>query len=83
MGGDNGHKRIGIGLVGFTGEWLLETAIALRPPAIVSCMDLSPCTPLMLLNPHPKTLSLHRALCMSQASSSQSEYHHRNAALLG
>ena len=36
MGGNYGHERIGIGLVGFTGDWLVEMAIALAPPAIVS-----------------------------------------------
>ncbi|CAL5229038.1 g12286 [Coccomyxa viridis] len=34
MGGNHGHERIGIGLVGFTGDWLVEMAIALSPPAI-------------------------------------------------
>ena len=34
----NGGKsdRLGIGLVGFTGGWLVDPAIALRPAAIVS-----------------------------------------------
>ena len=37
LSGDaGGAERVGIGLVGFTGDWLVDTAIALRPAAIVS-----------------------------------------------
>ena len=30
------ESRLGIGLVGFTGSWLVDTAISLRPYALVS-----------------------------------------------
>ena len=30
------ESRLGIGLVGFTGSWLVDTAISLRPHALVS-----------------------------------------------
>ena len=36
-------ERLGIGLVGFTGSWLLDTAIGLKPGAIVSASITLPC----------------------------------------
>lgn len=64
LSGDaGGAKRVGIGLVGFTGDWLVDIAIALRPAAIVGHrllnmhLDFCPARPCYSIQAYPQLRS--------------------------